>query len=309
MIFKAVKINSLYMELIDGKKIASDIKSELATKVKTLLDHGLSVPHLAVVIVGEDGASKTYVESIEKTCKEVGYISSVYQFSSSISEEELIKVIDFLNDDNEIDGYIIQLPLPKQISADRIIASVDPKKDMDGMHPVNCGNLMLGKECFVPATPHGTVELLKRQNIDFEGKHCVIIGRSNIVGKPLALLLADKENNATVTVCHSRTQNLKEICAQADILLVAIGKPEMITAEYVKKDAVVVDIGMHRMQDSSTEKGYRLCGDVKFEEVAKKCSFITPVPGGVGPMTMVSLLLNVMAAYQRKNEANLKKIM
>ena len=297
------------MKLIDGKQVASDVKAEIALKVKQLLDHNLPAPHLAAVIVGEDGASRTYVESIERTCKEVGYISSVYQFSSTIDEAELLKVINFLNKDDEIDGYIIQLPLPKQISTDNIIAAIDPKKDMDGMHPINSGNLMLGKECFVPATPHGTLELLKRSDIETEGKHCVIIGRSNIVGKPLALLLADKEHNATVTVCHSRTQNLKEICSQADILCVAIGKPEMITADYVKKDAVVMDIGMHRVQDASTEKGYRLCGDVKFDEVAKKCSAITPVPGGVGPMTMVCLLLNVMTAYQRKNEKTLKKIM
>lgn len=296
------------MKLIDGKQIASEIKTEIATQVKQLLDEGMPAPHLAAIIVGEDGASRTYVENMEKTCKEVGYISSIYRFPSSVKENELIEVVEFLNHDKEIDGYIIQLPLPKHISVDNVAAAIDPKKDMDGMHPVNSGNLMLGKDCFLPATPHGTIELMKRAAIETEGKHCVVIGRSNIVGKPLALLLADKDHNATVTLCHSRTTNLKEICAQADILCVAVGKPEMITEEYIKKGAVVFDIGMHRIADPDTEKGYRLCGDVKFDEVVGKCSAITPVPGGVGPMTMTCLLMNVMQAYQKKNETKLKKI-
>ncbi|MEG1555511.1 MAG: bifunctional 5,10-methylenetetrahydrofolate dehydrogenase/5,10-methenyltetrahydrofolate cyclohydrolase [Bacteroidales bacterium] len=289
------------MQIIDGKQIANELKSEIALKVKNLLDQGRPVPHLAAIMVGDDGASKTYIESIERNCKEVGLISSIYQFPSHIKEADFLNALDFLNQDPDINGYIIQLPLPNHISNDKVVAHVDPAKDMDCFHPANMGNLLLGKECYLPATPYGTMELLKRANIETEGKNCVVVGRSNIVGKPLAMLLAQNNSNAnaTVTLCHSKTKNLKEVCAQADILLVAIGKPEMITAEYVKEGAVVIDIGIHRIEDSQSEKGYRICGDVNYNEVSKKCSAITPVPGGVGPMTMSCLFLNTLKAYEK----------
>ena len=290
------------MNIIDGKQIADEIKSEIAAKVKSLLDKGKPAPHLAAVVVGNDGASLTYVQSIERACREVGYISSVYKFPETTTEEELISVISFLNEDDEIDGYILQLPLPKHISSEKVIEQINPKKDVDALHPSNMGNLLLGEPLFVPATPYGTMLLLERAGIETEGKHCVVVGRSNIVGKPLAMLLSQKSagGNATVTVCHSHTQNLQDVCREADILFVAIGKPEMITADYVKKGAVVVDIGVHRLPDSDSEKGYRICGDVKFDEVAPLCSQITPVPGGVGRLTMTALLLNVMKAYEVK---------
>ena len=291
------------MKIIDGKKIAAEIKKEIADKVQERAAKKLSIPHLAAIIVGEDGASKTYIESIRRACKEVGFISSIYQYAENISEEELLSSIDFLNRDEEVHGYIIQLPLPKHISMEHVIAHVDPEKDMDCFHPVNNGKLFLGEAKYLPATPYGTVELMKRAGIEVAGKHCVVLGRSNIVGKPLAMLLAEKSayGNATVTICHSRTQNLKEVCASADILLVAIGKPEMITADYVKKGATVIDIGIHRIPDPETEKGYRICGDVKYDEVLSQCSAITPVPGGVGPMTMVCLMLNTLHSAEEKD--------
>ncbi|MCK9339653.1 MAG: bifunctional 5,10-methylene-tetrahydrofolate dehydrogenase/5,10-methylene-tetrahydrofolate cyclohydrolase [Bacteroidales bacterium] len=288
------------MKIIDGKQISVEIKKEIVEKINSDLNKGIREPHLAAIIVGEDGASKTYIDSIRRVCTEVGFLVSIYQHSPTVTEEELLSCIDFLNRDDEVDGYIIQMPLPKHISMEHVIAHVDPKKDVDCFHPINYGKLLLGEAAFLPATPYGTMELLKRSGIQVAGKHCVVLGRSNIVGKPLAMLLAEKseQGNATVTICHSHTANLKEICASADVLLVAIGKPEMITAEYVKKGAVVIDIGIHRIPDSTTEKGYRICGDVKYDEVAPQCSAITPVPGGVGPMTMVCLLLNTMKAAQ-----------
>lgn len=288
------------MKIIDGKQISVEIKKEIVEKINSDLNKGIREPHLAAIIVGEDGASKTYIDSIRRVCTEVGFLVSIYQHSPTVTEEELLSCIDFLNRDDEVDGYIIQMPLPKHISMEHVIAHVDPKKDVDCFHPINYGKLLLGEAAFLPATPYGTMELLKRSGIQVAGKHCVVLGRSNIVGKPLAMLLAEKseQGNATVTICHSHTANLKEICALADVLLVAIGKPEMITAEYVKKGAVVIDIGIHRIPDSTTEKGYRICGDVKYDEVAPQCSAITPVPGGVGPMTMVCLLLNTMKAAQ-----------
>ena len=288
---------------IDGKQIADEIKSEIAVKVKSLLDKGKAAPHLAAVIVGDDGASQTYVQSIERACREVGYVASVYKFPEKTSEQDLSEVLDFLNNDDEIDGYILQLPLPKHISAERIIDKINPQKDVDCLHPSNMGDLLLGHPRFIPATPYGTMLLLERAGIETEGKNCVVVGRSNIVGKPLSMLLSQKSagGNATVTVCHSHTQNLQKVCSEADILFVAIGKPEMITAEYVKKDAVVVDIGVHRLPDAESEKGYRICGDVKYDDVLPRCSRITPVPGGVGRLTMTALLLNVMKAYEGKN--------
>lgn len=284
--------------IIDGKQISEDIKTEIAIKVKELLDKGLRAPHLAVVIAGDDGAALSYVSSIEKQCKGVGFISSVYHLSANTTEEEFLATIDFINQDDEIDGYIIQMPLPKQVSIDKVTAHVDPRKDMDCFHPANMGNLLLGKECYLPATPHGVMELIRRSNIETTGKECVILGRSNIVGKPLAMLLLQKDANATVTVCHSRTKNLKRVCSRADILIVAIGQPEMITEDYVKDKATVIDVGIHRIPDPGQPNGYRVCGDVKYDEVSKKCEAITPVPGGVGPMTMACLLLNTMKAYK-----------
>lgn len=286
--------------IIDGKMISDTIKTEIAMQVKELLDKGMRAPHLAVVIAGDDGAALSYVSSIEKQCKGVGFISSVYHLSANTPEEEFLSTIDFLNNDDEIDGYIIQMPLPKQVSIDKVTAHVSPAKDMDCFHPENMGNLLLGKECYLPATPHGVIELIQRSNIETKGKNCVIVGRSNIVGKPLAMLMLQKSINATVTVCHSHTQNLKKVCKGADILIVAIGQPEMITADYVKEGATVIDVGIHRLDAPELPKGYRLCGDVLFEEVSKKCGAITPTPGGTGSMTTACLLQNTLKARMKK---------
>ena len=286
--------------IIDGKMISDTIKTEIAMQVKELLDKGLRAPHLAVVIAGDDGAALSYVASIEKQCKGVGFISSVYHLSANTTEEEFLSTIDFLNQDDEIDGYIIQMPLPKQVSIDKVTAHVSPQKDMDCFHPENMGNLLLGKECYLPATPHGVIELIQRSNIETKGKNCVIVGRSNIVGKPLAMLMLQKSINATVTVCHSHTKDLKKVCKNADILIVAIGQPEMITADYVKEGATVIDVGIHRLDAPELPKGYRLCGDVLFDEVSKKCGAITPTPGGTGSMTTACLLQNTLTAHMKK---------
>ena len=286
--------------IIDGKRISEDIKTEIATTVKGLLDKGLRAPHLAAIIAGDDGAALSYVSSIEKQCKGVGFMSSVYHLSPNITEEEFLGTIDFLNNDDEIDGYIIQMPLSKQISIDKVTAHVSPAKDMDCFHPENMGNLLLGKDCYLPATPHGVIELIKRSGIETSGKNCVIVGRSNIVGKPLSMLMLQKSINATVTVCHSRTENLPQVCRRADILIVAIGQPEMITAEYVKEGATVIDVGIHRLDAPDQPKGYRLCGDVKFDEVSQICSAITPTPGGTGAMTTACLLQNTLTARMKK---------
>ena len=290
------------MELIDGKKISDLIKDEIAKEVGKIIAANGKVPHLAAVLVGDDPASQTYVASKERSCKEVGFISSVYKYHSGISEAELLKAIDFLNNDDEIDGFIVQLPLPKHISGQKIIEAIDPKKDVDGFHPVNLGNMLLGIPGFLPATPYGIMQLIERYHIETEGKNCVILGRSNIVGTPMSVLLSRNTNpgNCTVTLCHSKTQNLAEITCQADILIAAIGKPEFVTADMVKKGAVVIDVGIHRVPDESTKSGFRLKGDVKFDEVSKKCSFITPVPGGVGPMTIVGLLMNTLKVVKNK---------
>lgn len=287
-------------QIIDGKLISDTIKTEIATSVKDLLDKGLRAPHLAAIIAGDDGAALSYVSSIEKQCKGVGFMSSVYHLSPNITEEEFLATIDFLNNDDEIDGYIIQMPLPKQISIDKVTAHVSPAKDMDCFHPENMGNLLLGKECYLPATPHGVIELIQRSGIETSGKNCVIVGRSNIVGKPLSMLMLQKSINATVTVCHSRTENLPQVCRRADILIVAIGQPEMITAEYVKEGATVIDVGIHRLDAPDQPKGYRLCGDVKFDEVSKICGAITPTPGGTGAMTTACLLQNTLRARLKR---------
>lgn len=291
------------MKIIDGKRIAIDIKEEIANEVRQLLEKDYPSPHLAAIIVGDDGGAKTYINAIERACKEVGFISSIYQNPATIKEKELLSILDFLNNDPEVDGYIVQMPLPKHISMEVVLDHLSPSKDIDCMHPVNLGKLITQNSLFQPATPLGTLQLMQRSHIETEGKHCVVVGRSAVVGKPLALLLAEKSKNgnATVTLCHSKTQNLKEVCASADILLVAIGQPEMIDVDYVKEGAVVIDIGIHRVEDKNSEKGYRVCGDVNFADVSKKASMITPVPGGVGPMTMVSLLLNTFKAYKTKH--------
>ena len=287
-------------KIIDGKAIADAMKKEIAAEVAGMLDKGMDAPHLAAIIVGEDGASKTYVASKEKACQSVGMTSSVYRMPANTSEEELLKLIDFLNNDEEVDGYIIQLPLPKHIDETKVIHSINPKKDVDGFTPHNIGLMQLGEPCFLPATPAGIMELLKRSGIETAGKHVVVLGRSNIVGTPISVMLSRKGADATVTICHSRTQNLPEITRQADILVVAIGKPLFLKADMVKPGAVVIDVGIHRIDDPTSEKGYRIEGDVDFDEVAKVASKITPVPGGVGPMTIVSLLYNTLQAKKRK---------
>lgn len=289
------------MILIDGKKIAEEIKNEIATEVRKMIADDKPTPHLAAVLVGEDPASQTYVASKEKSCREVGFTSSVYKYPENISESELLKVIDFLNNDDEIDGFIIQLPLPKHIDVQKVISAIDPRKDVDGFHPVNLGNMLLGAPGFLPATPAGIMMLFERYQIETQGKHCVVLGRSNIVGSPMSVLMSRNTNpgNATVTLCHSKTANLKELCRQADILIVAIGKQEFVTADMVKDGAVIIDVGMHRVPDETKKSGFRLTGDVKFDEVSKKASYITPVPGGVGLMTIVSLLQNTLLASRK----------
>lgn len=287
--------------LIDGKLIASNIKEEIKKEVAELLDKGQRPPHLVAVLVGNDGASLSYVKSKEKQSKEVGFMSSVYRFPSTITEKELLQTIDFLNNDNDVDGYIIQLPLPKQIDAKKVLEHVSPKKDVDGFHPTNAGRMLLSLPSYLPATPYGIMTLIERSGIETAGKHCVVIGRSDIVGTPMAVLLSRKGKYAdcTVTLCHSRTKNIKEVCLTADIIVVAIGKPHFLTADMVKEGAVVIDVGIHRIEDDS-EKGYHIVGDVDFDNVKQKCSYITPVPGGVGPMTIVSLLTNTLKAYKKE---------
>ncbi|MDR0436910.1 MAG: bifunctional 5,10-methylene-tetrahydrofolate dehydrogenase/5,10-methylene-tetrahydrofolate cyclohydrolase, partial [Bacteroidales bacterium] len=256
------------MKLIDGKAIANAVKSEIANEVRKMIDADQKVPHLAAVLVGNDPASETYIASKEKACKEVGFTSSIYKLSEQTTEKDLLKTIDFLNNDEEVDGYIVQLPLPKHIDTNKIVSAIDPKKDVDGFHPQNVGRMVMDMPCFLPATPAGIMTLLERSNIETEGKHCVVLGRSNIVGTPAAILLSrnSKKANCTVTLCHSRTKNLKELCLSADILIAAIGKPEFVTADMVKDGVVVIDVGIHRVEDNS-EKGYKITGDVKFDEV------------------------------------------
>lgn len=291
------------MELLDGKLIAGQIKAEIATEVKsTMLDLGLNSPHLAAILVGDDPASQSYVTSKERSCKEVGFISSVYKYESNISEKHLLEAVDFLNNDPEVDGFIVQLPLPKHINEQKIIERIMPSKDVDGFHPVNLGRMLLNIPGFLPATPFGIMTLLERYKIETEGKHCVVLGRSHIVGSPVSVLMSRKTNpgNSTVTLCNSFTPDIPKIAATADILIVAIGKQEYITADMVKDGAVVIDVGIHRVATTETESGFRLRGDVKFDEVSKKCSFITPVPGGVGLMTVVSLLQNTLKAAKKE---------
>ncbi|MBR1785350.1 MAG: bifunctional methylenetetrahydrofolate dehydrogenase/methenyltetrahydrofolate cyclohydrolase FolD [Bacteroidales bacterium] len=286
-------------QLLDGKALALQIKDEIAGEVRRLTAEGHRAPHLAAVIVGSDGASMTYVANKEKSSHEVGFTSSVYRMGEGTSEKQLLETIEFLNNDPDIDGFIVQLPLPKHIDEQKIINAISPEKDVDGFTPVNIGRMVLGEDCFVPATPMGICTLLRRYGIETAGKHCVVIGRSNIVGTPVANLLSRKGFDCTVTICHSRTHNLAELTRQADILVVAIGRPEFVTADMVKPGAVLVDVGIHRVEDSTKKNGYRVIGDVKHSEVDPMCSWVTPVPGGVGPLTIVSLLENTLKAYRR----------
>lgn len=290
------------MELIDGKKINAEVKQEIAHEVEQMLARGEKRPNLAVILVGNDGASATYVGSKIRTCKEVGFDSTDITYPDTVSEAELLAKIDEINNDSAIDGLIVQLPLPKHISENKVIEAIDFRKDVDGFHPVNTGRMAMGLPAFLPATPAGIVEMFRRYNIETDGKNCVVLGRSNIVGTPIGLLMSRKATpgNATVTMCHSRTQNLKNICANADIIIAAIGQMEFVTADMVKEGAVVIDVGMHRVKSDKTKSGWKLKGDVKFDEVSAKCSYITPVPGGVGPMTIISLLKNTLLAAQNK---------
>lgn len=285
-------------KLLDGKATSLEIKQEIAQEVQARQEAGKSIPHLVAILVGHDGGSETYVAAKIKACEEVGFRSSLIRFEDDVTEEQLLSEISRLNADPGVHGFIVQLPLPKHIDEQKIIEAVDPKKDVDGFHPINVGRMSIGLPCFVSATPQGIIELLRRNHIDTRGKHCVVLGRSNIVGKPMAQLLLHKGNpgDCTVTVCHSRTPNIKELCLQADIIVAALGVPEFLKADMVRPGAVIVDVGTTRVPDSSKKSGFRLSGDVAFNEVAPLASYITPVPGGVGPMTIVSLMLNTLKA-------------
>lgn len=290
------------MQLIDGKAIADQVKQEIAAEVAEIIAKGGKQPHLAVIIVGHDGGSETYVSHKVKSCEQVGFKSTRLAFEADITEEQLLSEIEKLNQDADVDGFIVQLPLPKHINEEKVIEAIDYRKDVDGFHPINVGRTSIGLPSFVSATPAGILELLKRYQIETSGKHCVVIGRSNIVGKPVAGLMVQKgyPGDSTVTICHSRTKNLKEICLQADIIIAAIGSPNFVKAEMVKEGAVVIDVGTTRVASSETKSGFKLTGDVDFAEVAPKCSYITPVPGGVGPMTIVSLLKNTLLAGKKE---------
>jgi len=287
---------------LNGKEVSNIIKEEIAVEVEAIVSTGKRAPHLAAILVGEDGASRTYVKNKENACKKVGFTSTLLRFEKSISEEELLNEVEKINQNPEIDGLIVQLPLPKHISENKVTLAIRPDKDVDGFHDVNVGKLAKGEDTFISATPYGIIQLLERYHIETSGKHCVVVGRSNIVGRPMSILLSDNSNpgNCTVTICHSRTQNLADFTRSADILIVALGHPEFVTADMVKEGAVVIDVGITRV-DADTPKGYVLKGDVNFDEVAPKASYITPVPGGVGPMTIVGLMQNTLKAYQRKN--------
>jgi len=288
--------------IIDGKKTSSDIKSEIAVRVAEIKAEGGKIPHLAAVLVGNDGASQTYVGAKVKACEEVGFKSTLVRLDADVSEEVLLKAVEDINNDPDIDGLIVQLPLPKHISVDKVTNKIKPEKDVDGFTPANVGRMTLNWPAYVAATPYGIIELLKRYQIETAGKHCVVIGRSHIVGSPMSILMGRNgyPGNATVTLTHSKTQNLPEICRSADILIVAIGKPEFVTGDMVKPGAVVIDVGIHRIEDASKKSGFRLIGDVKFDEVAEKASAITPVPGGVGPMTIAALLYNTLQSAEKK---------
>lgn len=290
------------MTLIDGKKISQEIQEEIAAEVKTFMSEGGKQPHLAAVLVGNDGGSETYVASKMKTCEKVGFKSSLIRHPETVTEEELLNTVRKLNNDADVDGFIVQLPLPKHINEQKVIEAIDPKKDVDGFHPINVGKMVLNLPCYVSATPYGIVQLLSKYKIETSGKHCVIIGRSHIVGSPLSILLAKNTplGNCTVTLCHSKTKDLQSHTLKADIVICALGQPEFLTADMVKEGVVVVDVGTTRVKSTETKSGFKLKGDVKFDEVAPKCSYITPVPGGVGPMTIASLIKNTLAAAKKE---------
>ena len=289
------------MQLIDGKATAAAIKAEIAEEVKQIMQRGGKQPHLAAILVGHDGGSETYVKNKVLACEACGFKSTLIRFEADVAEEALLAQVRVLNNDPDIDGFIVQLPLPRHIDEQKVIMAIDYRKDVDGFHPVNVGRMAIGLPCFISATPLGIMTLLQRYGIQTSGKKCVILGRSNIVGKPMAQLMMQKQwGDATVTVCHSRSKTLKEECREADIIIAAIGQPEFVRADMVKEGAVVIDVGTTRVPDASRKSGFRLTGDVKFDEVAPKCSFISPVPGGVGPMTICSLMKNTLAAGKKE---------
>lgn len=290
------------MTLIDGKATAAAIKKEIAAEVNEIINNGGKRPHLVAILVGHDGGSETYVKNKVIACEECGFKSTLIRFEDNITEEELLAKVNELNNDDDVDGFIVQLPLPKHISEQKIIEAIDYRKDVDGFHPINVGRMSIGLPCYISATPNGIMELLKRYNIETKGKKCVVLGRSNIVGKPMAQLMMQKAypGDATVTVCHSHTKDIKKECLDADIIIAAIGQPNFLTGDMVKEGAVVIDVGTTRVPDASKKSGFRLNGDVKFDEVAPKCSYITPVPGGVGPMTICSLMKNTLAAGKKE---------
>ncbi len=291
------------MEILDGKLASLAVKEQLTQQVATLISSGKRAPHLAAILIGNNGASETYVASKVKNCAEVGFQSSLIRLEETVSEEVLLQQIAALNNDDAIDGILVQLPLPKQISEARVIEAIDPAKDVDGFHPVSVGKLVQGLSTFIPATPYGIMLMLEHYNIPTKGKHAVVIGRSNIVGRPMSILLSSntKYGNCTVTICHSHTADLKAICLQGDIIVAALGKPGFVTADMVKDGAIIIDVGITRVEDATAKKGFRIKGDVAFEEVAPKASYITPVPGGVGLMTIAGLLKNTLQAYLLKN--------
>ena len=291
------------MTIIDGKKISEDILNELRLKVQERANQGLKIPHLAAILVGDDGPSETYVNSKIKACEKVGFNSSLFNYDKNISEEKLIHEIELVNNNDDIDGFIVQLPLPSSIDQNNILNSVNPNKDVDGFHPINYGKMTLGVNSFIPATPYGILQLFQRYKIDLEGKKCLVIGRSQIVGRPISILLSQSNEfcNATVTLAHSRTINLDLLTLDSDVIISAIGKPEFLKAEMVKEGAIIVDVGISRVKDASSQKGYRILGDVDFKNVSKKASYITPVPGGVGPMTIAMLLSNTLEACKKND--------
>ena len=290
------------MQIIDGKAVAAAIKKEIAQEVESIIANGGKRPHLAAILVGHDGGSETYVASKVKACEECGFTSTLIRYEADVTEEELLNKVAELNNDSDVDGFIVQLPLPKHIDEQKVTEAIDYRKDVDGFHPVNAGRLAIGLPCFLSATPNGILELLARYNIDTKGKKCVVLGRSNIVGKPMANLMMQKQipGDATVTVCHSHTEDIAEECRRADIIIAALGQPHFLKADMVKEGAVVIDVGTTRVPDATRKSGFRLCGDVDYENVAPKCSYITPVPGGVGPMTIVSLMKNTLLAGKRE---------
>jgi methylenetetrahydrofolate dehydrogenase (NADP+) / methenyltetrahydrofolate cyclohydrolase len=290
------------MPILDGKEVSAQIMEEIASEVEAIKASGGKIPHLAAMIVGNDGASETYVAHKVKTCEKVGFKSTLLRLEADVSEQELLEKIDEINDNPDIDGLIVQLPLPSHISEETVIGRIKVEKDVDGFHPVNVGRLLIDLPGYVSATPNGIIELIKRYKIETAGKHCVVLGRSNIVGKPMAVLMSRKgyPGDATVTLCHSRTKDLKSLCSMADILIVAMGKAEFVTADMIKEGAIVIDVGITRVKSDKTRSGWKLLGDVKYDEVAPKCSLITPVPGGVGPMTIVSLLNNTLKASKKE---------